>query len=128
MSNSVVLDASALLALLNEEEGSEIVERVLPNAVMSTVNLSETIAVLAGIGIDAADAKQLTFSLIREYIPFNQEQAYCAATLRSLTKKYGLSIGDRACLALAKLQKLKVFSADKVWSKLDLGIDITIIR
>ncbi len=61
-------------------------------------------------------------------IPFNQMQAYETAKLKTLTKKYGLSLGDRACLALAKMKKIPVVTADRVWGKLELGIKIIVIR
>lgn len=129
MSKKIVLDASALLALLQKENGFEQVEKRLPHAMMSSVNLSEVIAVLIHVGISEEKAYTLTTEIINEIIPFDSEQAYLAAYLRKLTKTHGLSLGDRACLALAQLQKTTVLTADKIWSKLQLNdIRIEVIR
>ncbi len=129
MSESVVLDASALLALLNEEAGHHAVEKILSKAIMSAVNVSEVITVLANIGIAQDEAERITLEMIEHIIPFDVEQACVAASLRKNTKSYGLSLGDRACLGLAKLQKLPVVTADKVWSKVHIdGVKIQVIR
>jgi ribonuclease VapC len=129
MSESIVLDASALLALLNEENGYHAVEKVLPLAMMSAVNVSEVIAVLANIGIAQDEAERITLEMVERIIPFDVEQACIAASLRKQTKSQGLSLGDRACLGLAKLHKLPVITADKVWAKVRIeGVRIQIIR
>lgn len=126
--NKVILDASALLALLNQEKGYDMVEAALPYAIMSTVNFSEVAAVLLNTGLLQGDIKPMMQELIKEVIPFDQNQAFIAAALRKTTKTWGLSFGDRACLSLAKYQQLSVLTADKVWSKLGKDIDIQIIR
>lgn len=129
MSKNVVLDASALLALMQEEKGSEYVEKHLSNAIMSSVNFSEIISVLINTGIKEEDALTHTSALITEIIPFDSEQAYQVACLRSATKKYGLSLGDRACIALGQRYKTTVLTADKIWEKLQLSdVSIHVIR
>jgi ribonuclease VapC len=129
MNKKIVLDASALLALLNQENGYEKVESALPDAMISAVNYSETIAVLSKIGISEDEAKELTHSVIPDIIPFDTEQAHIAAILRKKTQAHGLSLGDRACLALAEKFKAHVLTADKIWSKLSLdNIKIEVIR
>lgn len=129
MSKMTVLDASALLALLNEEPGYQKVETVLSSAVMSSVNIAETIAVLTEIGISQGEAEQLTLGIIEHIIPFNTEQACIAASLRKYTKPYGLSLGDRACLSLAQMRKLPVITADKIWQKIHIAdVKIHLIR
>ncbi len=125
----VVLDTSALLALLQQEKGSDQVAQHLPNAMMSSVNFSEVIAVLISTGIPEKEAKALITDIVKHIVPFDTEQAYLAATLRATTKHCGLSLGDRACLALAQLYKITALTADKIWSKLPLQhIKITVIR
>ena len=124
----VVLDASALLALVNEEKGCEMVADYLPNAIMSTVNLSETATVLMDIGIELGLVEEILTGLIDQPEPFTNEQAYIAASLRKSTKKLGLSLGDRACLSLAKMKNFPVITADKIWQKLDINLDIRLIR
>ena len=128
MSDKYVLDASALLALINKEPGGEKVREFLPKCIMSAVNLSESAAVLASISIPHENIKSILTELVGEIIPFNDEQAFEAAFLRNLTKSIGLSLGDRACLALGRLKKLPVITADKVWANIDYGVDVHLIR
>ncbi len=125
----IVLDASALLALLQREKGSDQVTQHLSNAMMSSINFSEVIAVLIHTGIPEKEAKILITDLIKEIIPFDTEQAYLTAILRTATKNLGLSLGDRACLSLAQLHKTTALTADKAWAKLHLEhAKIVVIR
>jgi PIN domain nuclease of toxin-antitoxin system len=127
MSN-VVFDASAVLALLNQEQGSEAITALIPDAVISAVNLSEVIAKLAEAGIPEANIQQILDHLNLEVIPFNDQQALTAGLLRPSTKSVGLSLGDRACLALGTLLNLPVITSDRAWSNLQLNLDIRVIR
>lgn len=126
--NPVVLDASALLALLNQEMGYEQVEKYLPTALMSAVNISEVVATYSKIGVSNHDIDILIHSLIKEIIPFDTAQAFIAGFLRKKTRPQGLSFGDRACLALAELKNLSVVTADKIWAKLDTKVRVILIR
>ena len=117
----VVMDASAVLALLNQETGYKLVEQHLPESMISTVNLSEVVTILIDIGITRSDAETTVNELIKEIIVFDQQQAFIAAELRKSTKSYGLSLGDRACLALSQIKKLPALTADKAWSKLKVA-------
>jgi len=129
MNKKIILDASALLTLLHEEPGHEQVEKALPNAIISAVNVSEVIAVLTNIGISFEEAENMAFEFVDEIIPFDAKQASEAAFLRKETKSYGLSFGDRACLSLTKLQHAEALTADKTWGRLKLeGIKIHVIR
>jgi len=129
MNEAVILDASAVLALLNQEAGYEKIEEVLSRAVISTVNFAEVLTVLTNIGIPIEEAEEAATDMLKEIIPFDQRQAAISASFRKITKPYGLSFGDRACLALAKVQGSNVFTADKIWGKLHIpGIKIHIIR
>lgn len=127
MSN-VILDASALLALTNGEPGGEHVEKHLGSAIMSCVSVSEVTAILCDLGINVEQIRNAILTLVSNVEDFDAQQAYTAGILRPLTKKYGLSLGDRACLALAMKTKCKVLTADKAWSKLKLDVDIEVIR
>lgn len=124
----VIFDASALLILLNKEPGYLVVKEYVSQAIISAINFSETLTVLMNIGIPQEDAVKLSTSIITEIIPFDSNQAILCASLRTITKQYGLSIGDRACLALAKYKNLPVITADKVWQQLNLPLDIILAR
>jgi PIN domain nuclease of toxin-antitoxin system len=125
---SIVFDASALLVLLNKEPGYKLVEQYVPEAIMSAVNLAEVITVLMGAGVPSTVAVSLSSELMTEIVPFDVVQAATSAALRQETKPYGLSLGDRACLALAQQKKLSVLTADKIWGELKLTIDIKLVR
>jgi PIN domain nuclease of toxin-antitoxin system len=129
MNKEIVFDASALLALIQQESGNEMVEKHIGNVIMSAVNVSEVITVLANNGIEEEQAKLLTNDMIEDIIPFDAEQAYLTALLRKSTKKHGLSFGDRACLSLAQIKKTTVVTADKIWANLHLkDVHIQVIR
>ncbi|NNM59012.1 MAG: type II toxin-antitoxin system VapC family toxin [Legionellales bacterium] len=124
----VVLDASALLALINQEEGWEIVEKYLPGSIMSSINLAEVVTVLMRLGIPLNKIKSLLSGIMKEIIPFDESQAYIAAEWYTKSKSLGLSLGDRACLALASSQKIPVITADRVWGKIDKEIEVILLR
>jgi PIN domain nuclease of toxin-antitoxin system len=125
--SDAVLDASALLALLQGEPGSDRVLETLPGALVCSVNLSEVVAKLAGHDMPEADIRR-ALNLGLEIVPFDEALAWAAGLLRPLTRGAGLSLGDRACLALARSTSFPVLTADAVWATLDLGIEIAVIR
>ncbi len=126
--SKVVLDASAVLALVNREKGFEAVSAALPDACISSVNASEVVAKLADRGLSDREITQIFTALDLSVISFDEEQGVIAGMLRPKTKSMGLSLGDRACLSLAMKLDLPVMTADTVWAKLSLGITIQIIR
>lgn len=132
MHNKIVIDTSAVIALINKEEGFEVVEKHLGNAIISSVNFSEVITMvnreLFKTENERAEGLKLIKNTFSHIVEFDVEQAITAASLDSITKKYGLSLGDRACLALAKSQKLPVLTADKVWKELEIGVKVQLIR
>jgi PIN domain nuclease of toxin-antitoxin system len=124
-----VLDASAILAFLNKEPGTEKVAKILAEgAVVSTVNHSEVIAKLIEAGVPEAEVRVVLGYLNYTIIHFDEESAWATARLRTLTKTAGLSLGDRACLGLALQLNLPVATADRVWEKLSLQLQIEIVR
>jgi PIN domain nuclease of toxin-antitoxin system len=124
-----VLDASAILPFLNKEPGTEKVARILAEgAVVSTVNHSEVIAKLLEAGVPEAEVSVVLGYLNYTVINFDEQSAWEAARLRPLTKTAGLSLGDRACLGLALQLNLPVATADRVWEKLSLKLQIEIVR
>ncbi len=128
MSDRSVLDASALFALLFRERGYDRVDEALSGGVMSAVNLAEVTSRLLEMGADEQTTRERLEDLPIEIIPFNTDHAYRTGALRSKTKKLGLSLGDRACLATAVREKLPVLTADKTWRTLKLDIHIEVIR
>lgn len=127
--SSVVLDASAVLALLAGESGSEkLTFEVLNDAICSTVNLAEVQGKLVGRGIEAEVAWQAAMSALRASVPFTDEHAKIAGSLITRTKSAGLSLGDRACLALAISLNVPVYTADRSWKDLKIGVRIHSLR
>ncbi len=124
----MVLDASALLALVGAEPGWERVAEVLPRAVVSTVNLSEVVAKLADRGIPAAEISELLAGLGLTLVDFDADSAYRAGELRRIEGGRRLALGDRACLALASSQSAVALTADRDWTRLDAGVEVELIR
>ncbi len=124
----VVLDASALLALINQEPGFEKVAVVISTACMSSVNVAEVVSKLMDKGFSEVEIREIFEALKLLIIPFDAEQGFIAGLLRADTKSLGLSLGDRACLSLAIQQRLSVLTADRVWAGLQLGLNIQMIR
>jgi PIN domain nuclease of toxin-antitoxin system len=123
-----VLDASAVLALLNRETGWQRIETVLPRAAIATPNLAEVLTRLVDAGIPENDAWHAVELLDLETVPFTGGHARTAAQLRPAARGSGLSLGDRACLALALALKKPVYTTDRSWARLDLGIDVHVVR
>ncbi len=127
--NRIVVDASALLAVLNQEAGAErLTPELLNAAASSTVNLAEVQGKLVDRGLRTDDAWEATLSPIREAVSFTPEHARLAGDLLKQTRSYGLSFGDRACLALGIALKAHVYTADRSWKNLKIGIRIHVIR
>lgn len=125
---SVVLDASALLAVLRDEPGSRLVEPHLASASMSAVNLTEVPSKLVDSGMPEEAAWSAVSGLSLAIVDHDAGQARRAARLRTDTRRRGLSLGDRACLALAETLGLPAITADRHWAQPGLSIDIRPIR
>ena len=131
--NRSVLDASALLAYLNEEPGADVVENVLAaGAVISTANWAEVLSKAMEIGISpetltAEMEKRGVLGNTMDVLPLTVEDSMEIARLRPLTRPFGLSLGDRACLALGKRLKVPILTADRIWAEVP-GIHVTVIR
>lgn len=125
----IVLDASAVLALLNDERGAERVEEALPRSALSTVNLSEVLAKVVELGRDPRDVRRRLESAGVAVQAFSEHHALLAAALRPATRSLGLSLGDRACLALSlDAAADDVLTADSAWASLELPLSITVLR
>jgi ribonuclease VapC len=128
VSDAYVLDASAVLCLLQEEKGAERVARLLPAAVIGAVNYAEVVGKVVESGIDEATADGLMDTLQLKVIPFDRIQARLAGALRASTRKFGLSLGDRACLALAAAEGAIALTCERVWTKFEAPCKVEALR
>jgi len=126
--NEVVLDASAVLAVLKREPGAERVRAVLDRATIGAVNAAEVQGKLVDLGLSRSVAEARIRILGCSIQAFSEVQAIEAGSLIALTRSFGLSLGDRACLALAIERKATVYTTDRVWLELGLGIEVVVIR
>lgn len=128
--SAVVVDASAILAAILGEAGGDRVFDRLDDAIVSAVNVAEvyTYAAINALSTDAIDSFFADSGI--EIISFDQAQAVTAGRLASITRKAGLSLGDRSCLALAKLRQAEVLTADRPWQQIAgaAGLTITLLR
>jgi ribonuclease VapC len=125
---SAILDSSAVLAVLNAEPGAEVVAPLLADALISTVNYSEVIAKLVERGGTGAEALAALRSIALVTADFDLGLARRTGTLRTETMRRGLSLGDRACLALAEREMLPAVTADRSWIGAAANINIRLIR
>ena len=126
----VVLDASALLALLLAEPGEDRVKAGLDGSVMSTVNLAEVVSHYAKLGVARSDIEALLRALPIRWATVDAGLSYEAGMIRPLTVEGGLSLGDRYCLALAKREGLPALTAERRWSTIAeaAGVVVEMIR
>ncbi|MEW5829603.1 MAG: type II toxin-antitoxin system VapC family toxin [Chloroflexota bacterium] len=123
-----VLDASALLALLNDEPGAGLVQRSLPESLVSAVNLAEVVTRLSLAGMPKDQIREALALLGLDVKAFDDEQAFQSGLLATHTQAYGLSLGDRACLVLALTTDSTALTADKVWQDLKVGAKVELVR
>jgi PIN domain nuclease of toxin-antitoxin system len=118
-----------MLALLNEEPGSEnLTPQMLKHSAGSTVNLAEVHTKLISRGGDPDEAWEDALSAIQQAVPFDEDQARIAGSLVAHTRAFGLSLGDRACLALGLVLQAPVYTTDRSWKNLKVGVRIHVIR
>jgi PIN domain nuclease of toxin-antitoxin system len=123
-----VLDASAVLAVIQDEAGSERVEPHLRTAAINAVNLAEVVTKLQEHGFTDAEIGEMLQLLDLDVHPFDAPMAIAAGLLRSATRRAGLSLGDRACLAFAIGTRATVLTTDRAWATLDIGVAIECVR
>lgn len=126
--SDAVLDASALIAMLRQEPGGDMVAAVLENAVISSVNLTEVITRMIDKGFTPEQAREITVASNINTIAFDEELAVIAGMMRISTRSRGLSLGDRACLALAHRMSVPALTADRNWLAVDVGVNVRLIR
>lgn len=125
---SIVFDASVILAHINSEPGSERAEALFGDALISAVNVAEVVSKLVerGAGLGLIRAALSRYGL--QIAVFDADLAERTGALRAKTKSFGLSLGDRACLALAERSALPVLTADRTWKDLNLSIEVQLLR
>jgi PIN domain nuclease of toxin-antitoxin system len=126
--SAIVFDSSVLIAILRQEPGSDVGEQSLNDALISTVNLAEVATYLARNSVPPETINDALAAFPIEVVPFDREQGLIAGCLYPACKSLGLSLGDRACLALAKSKDLPVLTADKAWLELEINVDVKSIR
>jgi ribonuclease VapC len=122
------MDASAILALLNDETGAGMVQELLPNALISAVNVAEIVTRLSLLGMPENEIREALDLLGLVIISFDEDLSFQAGFLANATKQYGLSLGDRACLALALKNGYSAVTSDRAWQGLNIGVDVRAIR
>ena len=125
---TVVLDASAVLALLWGEPGAEAVEAVAGEAVIGAANLAEVAAKLVDRGFDGDTVNDVIGQLNAGILSVGADEALDSGLLRDATRAAGLSLGDRLCLAGARARQARVLTADRAWAGLEVGVEIEVIR
>lgn len=125
----VVIDASAVIALLRDEAGAEVIGTYAGDALLSAVNLQEVIKALLVRGFSIDVARAMIDALHLEIRPHTSEDAYAAAGLYDATKAHGRGLGDRTCMALAIAEGLPALTTDQEWAKISIpGLVVTLAR
>lgn len=123
-----VLDASALLCVMLGEPGADAIEALMPEALIGAVNLSEVVAKLQEQGVPDSLIDESLDDLGLTVIPFDADLAMRAGKLRAMTRRSGLSLGDRACLALAMTTGATALTTDRAWAGLSLDVGVQVVR
>ncbi|WP_016950884.1 PIN domain-containing protein [Anabaena sp. PCC 7108] len=123
-----VLDASALLAYLQDEPGNEAVDAVLAESVISSVNWAEVVQKVIASGVLVDEMRNDLEALGMKIEPFMPEDGLLAGELWQQTRQYGLSLGDRACLSVGLRLGIPVLTTDRIWANLGLTLDVCVIR
>jgi PIN domain nuclease of toxin-antitoxin system len=126
--NDFVADASAIIALLVGEKFDGFEPADLNGTLISSVNLAEVLTRLPELGVPEDTAENAVAELSLRVIAFDEAQARAAARLRPVTRHAGLSLGDRACLALANAAGCPAVTADRAWAGISAGVSVILIR
>ena len=126
--NTSVLDSSAVLAVLFEEDGAEKVVRHIPTGCISAVNVTEVVTKALKEGASLPAVQDFLSRLALEVIPFDFRQALAAGSLQPFAKPHNLSLGDRACLAVGLTSGRPVVTADREWANVPIEVAVVLIR
>lgn len=128
MNSPIVLDASALLCLLNDEAGADRVANILTRSVIGATNLGEVVSKLRERGLTLAEVQEVLGGLHLDVRPLSAAQAMTIGDLRPATRPLGLSLGDRACLALAIELGAELYTTDAALARAEVSIAVTNVR
>ena len=117
-----------MLALIRREKGADVVERALPDSMMSIVNVAEVVSKSVERGNRADDSLADIQAMGVTIVPFELDHCLLAAELRAITVSRGLSLGDRVCLALAAIKDCPVLTSDQAWASLPHGVRVSLVR
>ena len=123
-----VFDSSALLAITFQEAGADTAAESLAGGMVSAVNVAEVVTRYIDRGASRDEARRWLQDLGLAVRPFDEASALEAGLLREQTRDQGLSLGDRACLALGMREDVPVLTADRAWAQLDLDVSVRLIR
>jgi PIN domain nuclease of toxin-antitoxin system len=123
-----VLDASAVLALIQGEPGGQRVRTVVRQAALNSVNLTEVVTKLIARGVSVSEVREILLGIELFVHAHDEELAVEAGALHAITRRQGLSLGDRACLALARRLAAPALTTDRAWSRVEVGVAIEVIR
>ncbi|MGH8611688.1 MAG: type II toxin-antitoxin system VapC family toxin [Gammaproteobacteria bacterium] len=124
-----VLDASAVLAYLQQEPGMDVVRNAMQEgSTINTVNLAEVCAKLKGRGVEPRPIVERLKALGLDVTAFSEEDAMCSGEMVPMTQPLELALGDRACLASCRRLSAAALTAEKAWARLELGIEVRLIR
>ncbi|HWA89193.1 MAG TPA: type II toxin-antitoxin system VapC family toxin [Rhizomicrobium sp.] len=124
----IVIDSSALMAYINQEPGGEAVGEILAHATICSVNACEVVTKLVAAGWPVQSARRALNKAGCEIWDFDLDLAFDAGGMVALTRSRGLSLGDRACLALAARLDVPALTADRAWKYVDVGVAVQFIR
>jgi len=125
---TAVFDSSALLAFLLNETGADVVRPALGDSEISSINYSEVVERGKAKGLDTSSLRGRLASYGLTVVPFTADDAEATAALWAATQAYGLSLADRSCLAFALARQVPVYTADRPWSRVNVGVDVRMIR
>ena len=125
---AAVLDASAVLAIYFDEPGAEAVAAIVADSLLSSVNYTEVVSSALDRGGSFDHVLRSLARMAFVVVDYDLTLARRAGQLRPATRAFGLSLGDRACLALAERERLPAYTTDRSWAKLDLEIEVRVIR
>ena len=125
---SVVLDSSAVLAILNAEPGADLVIATLDDALLSTVNYAEVVSKIVERGGTYKEAEAALQLITATVVDFDIALAQRTGALRAETLKRGLSLGDRACLSLAEREGVPAITGDRSWVGAVSSVEVRLFR